>query len=143
MADTIKLVTVYKVATANIRDVLFEGEVGNFNGTSTDLKIPLSNSYKNYDMLGFYLRINGSGVGSSRYLYREIPIELIDEVRTIVRSSDDAVSFCWGYSTSNDYINITKKSTDNELDIKVGNLLCTKVVGIKYVTVGTLIDNKG
>ena len=71
MADVTKLVTVYKVATANIRDVLFEGEVGNFNGLSKDLKIPLSNSYKNYDMLGFYLRQKHSN-GCSRPIYRRI-----------------------------------------------------------------------
>lgn len=139
MADVTRLVTVYKVATANIRDVLFEGEVGNFNSISKGLKIPLSNSYKNYDILGFYLKQRwNTGV---RFIYREIPTEILDEF--INGNYIGAVSFCWGFSTSEDYFDIEILSTDTELDVNVNNSLCTKIVGIKYVTVGTLIDNKG
>ena len=138
MADVTRLVAVYKVATANIRDVLFEGEVGNFNGLSTDLKIPLSNSYKNYDMLGFYLRQKHAN-GGSRPIYRELPTEMIDELR-IRNLNSESLSLCWGYSNIDDYFDIISSSTDNKLTINVNFSICAKIVGIKYVSVGTLID---
>lgn len=137
MADVTKLVTVYKVATANIRDVLFEGEVGNFYEGAT-IKIPLSNSYKEYDILGFYLRQRwGDGI---RFIYREIPTEILNELINS-NSSNNTVSFCWGYSNSGDFFDIQTSSTDNELTVILYTSLCTKIVGIKYVTVGTLIDD--
>ena len=135
MPDTFKLVTIFKVATANIRDVLFEGEVGNFGGMSDNLKIPLSNSYKEYDMLGFYTTINN---GSNILFYREIPIELLE---TLTANSTSIISFCYGYSSTDDFINFVNTSTDTELIINVRKTLLTKIVGIKYVNVGTLINN--
>ena len=141
MADTIKLVTVYKVATANIRDVLFEGEVGNFNGSSSNLEISLSNSYKEYDILGFYARVNHGG--AYRYIYREIPTEQIDDLRNINHSTTDEIGFCWGYASTDDYCQLNKLTNDTELSVGINKMLVYKVVGIKYVSVGTLIDNKG
>ena len=139
MADVTRLVTIYKVATANIRDVLFEGEFGNLNGSSSGLKLSLSNSYKNYDMLGFYLKQYSAGY---RPIYRELPTEMIDDLRASSNLSNVAISLCWGYSSSDDYFDIIPASTDNALIVNMKTSICTKVVGIKYVTVGTLIDDK-
>ena len=139
MADTFKLVTIYKVATANIRDVLFEGEAGNFDGTTQNIQIPLSRSYNNYDILGFYARTNWNG--AYRYFYTEVPTELLDNVRTINHNDDDKVSFCWGYGTSIDFCDINKTTTDTKLNANIGWMLITKIVGIKYVNIGTLINN--
>ena len=138
MADTFKLVTIYKVATASIRDVLFEGEAGNFDG-SGPIQIQLSNSYKEYDILGFYARANHGG--RYRYIYREVPTEQIDELRNINHNDDDRVSFSWGYASSDDFCDISIETTDTELDINIAKMLITKVIGIKYVNVGTLINN--
>ena len=140
MADTTKLVTVFKVAIANIRDILFEGEVGNFGGGAVALKIPLLKSYKNYDILGFYARSNCGG--AYRYIYREVPTEMIDDLRNINHHTNDKVSFCWGYASSDDYCDISKETTNTELDVNSNKILITKIIGIKYVTVGTLIDNQ-
>lgn len=139
MTDVTRLVTIYKVATANIRDVLFEGEAGNFDGSNGNLKIPLSNSYKEYDMLGFYAKANNSGL--YRYIYREVPTEQIDDLRNINHSISDEIGFSWGYASNDDYCEITKATTDVELDVGINKMLVYKVVGIKYVTVGTLIDD--
>ena len=138
MADTTKLVTVFKVAIANIRDILFEGEFGNLDGVSVGLKLSLSNSYKNYDMLGFYLRQHPGGY---RPIYRELPTEMIDDLRTR-NLSNETLSLCWGYSNTSDYFDIQPSSTDSELVVNMNTSVCTKIVGIKYVTVGTLIDNQ-
>ena len=137
MADVTRLVTIYKVATANIRDVLFEGEVGNYNGTSANLKISISNSYKEYDILGFYIKVNAGG--AARLFYREIPIELFEDIRNM--TVNDTVSLCWGYGSFDDVVDFINTTTDTELIFNARKSLITKIVGIKYVTVGTLIDN--
>lgn len=132
-----------------IVDTLFEGSAGSVSGQSS-VNVNLTKSYKDYDVLGFYLTVVLSGYGK-RYIYREVKPTHI----TVMRDNGivgDTVSMCWGFANTDDYADIQATSTDTTLVVNYNKALITKIEGIKFVNpneysttekrIGTWIDGK-
>lgn len=115
---------------------LWEGNIGTNTVTSVSNSISLSDSYKNYDKLGFYYIGYGSNDTNTQHpQYREIPPYIINNIRNAVVPA--TITLDWGYAGNPDYTTILKTSTDNQLNIIQSYSRLIKLVGIKYKTFQT------
>ena len=142
--------TLYSDSVKAVRRTLFEGNAGSSTTTPVISTIQLSDSYRNYDVLGLYLEVIFNA--ESRLVYREIPTDQLD---ILINKNDQNchISLCLGYYNTKDYFDILgQTSTETVLSFSASLSSCKKVVGIKYINenkysteeqlVGTWIDGK-
>ena len=142
--------TLYSDSVKAVRRTLFEGSAGSSTTTPVISTIQLSDSYRNYDILGLYLEVIFNT--ESRFVYREIPTDQLD---ILINKNDQNchISLCLGYYNTKDYFDILgQTSTETVLSFLASLSSCKKVVGIKYINenqysteeqlVGTWIDGK-
>ena len=155
--ESIKLIPQIKYRKPNkslsvkaVRRTLFEDSAGSSTTTPVISTIQLPDSYRNYDVLGFYLEVTFNT--ETRLVYREIPKDQLD---ILINKNDPNchISLCWGSYNTKDYFDILgQTSTETVLSFGASLSLCKKVVGIKYINenkysteeqlVGTWIDGK-
>ena len=106
---------------------IFRGSVGSLTGSIIS-KITLNDDITNYNFLVFDFHC-GYGRGS-RYYSRVISVQ---QFINLFNDADinTTISFCWGYSTTNDYFDIQyKDSTTNVLNTASNYTQCIRILGI-------------
>lgn len=112
---------------------LWEGNVGTSNATQYVGSTVLADSLLNYDTIRVYITCYNSAV-DRRVYSREFTSYDFNKMKSISTTGSVDISFAWGYGSFEDYVDITKTSTDTVLQWAIGYSYLTKIVGIKYKT---------
>jgi microcystin-dependent protein len=115
------------VETSGQETVIWEGVFTNTNQTIQ--YIELNDSIANYNYIAFYLTVTHSG--QNRYLYKLVNSEFLTNFFENETQDVNCISFNWGFSDRDDYIDILKGSTTTSLKVKSYKITPTKIVGIK------------
>lgn len=112
----------------SIVTTLWEGSQGG-EGTGS-FTITLNDSYRNYDIIGWHIAHYDSG--TVRPFYAEITVDMLVSYAGSAQSNL-SLDFNWGYSTSNDYMDIKPSTmTNTNFDMIYRDSRLYKVIGIKY-----------
>jgi microcystin-dependent protein len=115
------------VETSGQETVIWEGVFTNTNQTIQ--YIELNDSIANYNYIAFYLTATHSG--QNRYLYKLVNSEFLTNFFENETQDVNCISFNWGFSDRDDYIDILKGSTTTSLKVKSYKITPTKIVGMK------------
>lgn len=112
-------------------NILWEGSVGtNSTTTASRNTITLTDSFYNYDKIGFHSNLFATT--TPRYRYDEITIEELDKVINSTIDNSGAYFF-YGGGTTDSHTGVHKSNVSNGLNLDIGckNGFVTKVIGIK------------
>ena len=108
---------------------LFSGSVGSLAGNFAG-KITLNDDITNYKFLIFDLYCYADGGAGKIYYSRVISVQ---QFTNLFNNADNTphISFCWGYSSYNDFFEIVKNDTTTKvLNITSRYTQCLRIVGI-------------
>lgn len=114
------------------RTVLFEGVCGATSTNKVDKTITLTQSIKEFDMIGFYQVCLYSSNNYKRYKYIEVPADMLIDNFENETNSANRISFVLGYKDEPAYWDMAIDSTDTKLVTMSSGAYVTKIVGIKY-----------
>lgn len=112
--------------------VLFEGVCGATSFTKVDQTITLSQSIKEFDMIGFYQICLYTSNNYKRPKYVEVPADMLIDNFENETNSANRISFVLGYKDEPAYWDMAIDSTDTKLVTMSSGAYVTKIVGIKY-----------
>lgn len=109
---------------------LWTGSVGDSTQVFNK-SITLSQSYKNFRTLRFYVKVNYSdrGIESRRYV-RDISAQQINEIRNL-NNDNYTVGIRWGWEMQTEYVDVMKSSTDTVLQLRGAYSVVYKVEGLQ------------
>lgn len=110
--------------------VLWEGNVGTSGTSQVSNTINLSDSIMNYDML--YMEFIAYHTAATHHpFFKMVPPEhilyIINKASNMIN-----VSVNWGFSSTDDYTDITYQSTLTSFYLHQAESYITKVTGVKY-----------
>lgn len=108
---------------------IWTGSVGNATAVFST-SVTLSQSYKNFRILRFFVKVNynNRGIESRRYI-RDVSTQQINEIRNL-NNANYTIGIRWGWQAETEYVDIIKSSTDTVLQLTGAYSVIYRIEGI-------------